>query len=512
MLMMVMSIFFSVMSTGMMSYLTMSTQIGPWVAPVFVVVCMVFVIPFIKSKWFYEHAVVAIASGSVGGMIGICLGLSFPSFYVLHKNLFESWVADPVKLCFLIFGFVVCAGLYALFLSYFLRHYFLHKSDLTYPMSQLVYDVIFIDKHQKSHHRMLAGVGVATVWNLITISARSSLAMYVPQIHMFPLVSTVGFIAGISIVFPIVLGFCIRVFILDMVRIYSGSLVSGNSFLITFCFGMLISLVARMIWHAWKTRNDQQVYKRTLFWHETFLKSKFFLGSYVLILAASFALLHSFGVSAIICLYSFVAIAWLSKYMVEIIGEIGIIDVDNYVWFVLLPLLYAMAPASDVLIAVAVFSMLSLGLIVDFMFSYKLADLAQVSYRKIVRYQLFALFSAAAIAGVFFLWFSQMWKLNNFALVGFKAHELDDVIQFGFYDYRVLLSGIVTGFLVLIMTSELLVTIGAVIMAPFTSITLVVAGICAHLIKKKERWYPLWFGVYAGHMLWLIVQAFLYHK
>jgi high-affinity Fe2+/Pb2+ permease len=38
---------------------------------------------------------------------------------------------------------------------------------------------------------------------------------------------------------------------------------------------------------------------------------------------------------------------------------------------------------------------------------------------------------------------------------------------------------------------------------------LVVAGIGAHLVKKKEQWYPMWFGVYAGHMLWLIGQAFL---
>ncbi len=509
MLMLALSIFFATFSTGMMSYLTMSTQLGPWVGPIFVVVCMVFVIPFVKSKWFYEHAVITIASGSVGGMVGICLGLSFPAFYFLHKELFDAWVAQPIKLCFILFCFVMCAGMYALFLSYFLRHYFLNRLPAKFPMSQLVYDVLFKDKQQKSHHRMLAGVGVVTVWNAMTMFVRSSLAMYATQLHMLPLLLSVGFMSGISIVFPIFFGFCIRVFVLDIVRIYTGSLVSGNSFLVTFCFGMLITLVVHMIWHAWKVKKSRQVHERNFYWRQKLLNSKFFALCYLLILGLSFVLLQFFGATGIICLYSFFAIAWLSKYMVEILAEIGIIDVDSYVWFVILPLVYKMAPASNVVIAIAVFSMLSLGLIVDFMFSYKLADLAHVSYNKVMRYQLISFFCAASVAGMFFLWFFQIWKLNDFALAGFKAHELDAVIQFGFYDYKVLLSGIVVGFCVLFLTSELLIIIGAVIMEPFTSMVLIIAGIGAYLVKKKEQWYPMWFGVYAGHMLWLLGQAFL---
>ncbi len=509
MLMMAMSVLFSTLSTGMMSYLAMSTQLGPWVAPVFVVVCMVFVIPFVKSKWFYEHAVITIASGSVGGMIGICLGLSFPSFYFLHKDLFDSWAANPLKMCFILFAFILCAGFYALFLSHFLRHYFLHQPYAKFPMSQLVYDVIFVDRQQKSHHQMVAGLGVATLWNGIMMTIQSSLVMYASQLHMVPLISTVGFIAGVSIVFPVILGFCIKIFILDIVAFYTGSQASGNSFLITFCFGMLITVLLHMLWHAWKKRKDVDVAQRNKYWREKFKHSKFFVFVYLLIFSVSFGLLKSFGASSLVCFYSFFAIAWLSKYMVEIISEVGIIDVDNYVWFVILPLVYNMALASDGIVAIAVFAMLSLGLIVDFMFSYKLADLANVSYPKIVRYQIVSLFCAALVAGLFFLWFSRMWEANYFELSGFKAHELDALIQYAFYDYKVLLSGIVVGCLILTMTSELLLTIGAVLMAPFTSGVLVVVAAITHFIKKKEKWYPLWFGIYAGHMLWLGLQIFI---
>lgn len=511
MLMLVMSIFFSVMSAGMMSYLAMSIQLGPWVAPVFVVVCMVFVIPFIKSKWFYEHAVVAISSGSVGGMIGICLGLSFPSFYFLHKELFESWVAEPIKLCSILFAFVMCAALYALFLGYFLRHYFLHKPRAKFPMSQLVYDVLFIDDQQKAHQRMIAGVSIATFWNMLMFVCRSSLVVYASQLHMVPLLLSVGFVAGMVIAIPVFIGLCIRLIVLDSVRIFTGSILSLNSFLITFGTGMLMVALFRMMFFAWKNQKSPEVIKRNLYWHKKF-KDNRILKWYVLIAAFIFGLLYFFGGSWLVSLYTLIAIAWLSKYMVQIISRVGIIEIDSYAWFVILPLVYMIAPTSDVVIAIAVFATLCLGLIIDFMFSYKLADLANVSYHKIVRYQLIASFCASISAGLFFIWFCKTWGLASFAFIAPKAHELDSVINFGYFDFKVLIAGILCGSAVLMITAELLTVIGAVLMTPFMSLTLVVAGVGAHLVKKRERWYPVWFGVYAGHMLWLIVQAFLYHK
>ncbi len=508
MLMMTMAIFFSVMSTGMMSFLTMNTQLGPWVAPVFVVVCMVFVIPFIKSKWFYEHAIVAIASGSAGGMIGICLGLSFPSFYFLHKELFESWLAEPIKLCAVIFCFVMSASLYALFLGFFLRHYFLHEPRAKFPMSQLVYDVIFVDEQQKSHHRMVAGVGVATLWNSLMLLGRSSLAVYAPQLHMLPLLLSVGFVAGMVIALPVFVGFCIRLIVLDGVRMYTGSNLSLNSFLITFCTGMLMVALARMIFLAWKNRKSKKVHERNQYWHKKIKEHNIFKW-YAVIVAGMCAIFYFFGGFLIVSLYTLVAIAWLSKYMVQIISEVGIIEIDSYAWFVILPLVYMVAPTSDVVVAIAVFATLCLGLIVDFMFSYKLADLAKISYHKIIRYQLIASFCAAIAAGLFFIWFCTTWGLSSFEFVTPKAHELDSIIKFGQFDLKILIAGILCGVVVLMITSELLTVIGAILMAPFMSATLVIAGMSAHLIKKRERWYPMWFGVYAGHMLWLIIQVIL---
>ncbi|MBP7854556.1 hypothetical protein KAZ82_01310 [Candidatus Babeliales bacterium] len=508
MLMMMLSVLFSMVSTAMMAYLAMNTQLGPWVAPVFVVVCMVFVIPLVKGGWFYEHAVIAIASGSVGGMIGICLGLSFPSFYFLHKELFDSWLQDPIKFSGIIFCFVVIAALYALFLGYFLRHYFLHRPRAKFPMSQLVYDVIFVDVAKKSHRLMMSGLGVATLWNSIMMLSRSAWVLYAPQLHMFPLLMSVGFVAGMTITFPVFIGLIIREFGFKLVRVHTGSTLLTNSFLMTFCFGMLLMVVLRMIIVSWKNRKSQEVQQRTEYWHKKFKDSAVFKW-YVLIIGLIVAWLHFFGASVITCVYALIAIAWLSKYMVQIIAEVGIIEVDSYAWLVILPLVYIIAPPSMVVVSIAVFATLCLGLVVDFMFSYKLADLANVSYHKVVRYQMMASVCAAISAGLFFWWYCQFLTYESFALVAPKAHELDHVIKFGQYDHTVLMAGVLCAGLVLLLTSELLIVIGAVLMDPFMSLVLVIAGICAHFVKEREKLYPLWFGIYAGHMLWLIVQAIL---
>ncbi len=194
-------------------------------------------------------------------------------------------------------------------------------------------------------------------------------------------------------------------------------------------------------------------------------------------------------------------------YMVKMVANVGIIEIDSYVWFLILPLVYSLAPVSLSVVVIAVFSTLCLGLVVDCLFSYKLAALARISYGMVVRYQLVALGASLVASGLFFLWYVKVWGLGSLVLMSPKAHELDSVMRFGHYNYKALLSGFAYGFVMQWFTSELLVVIGAVLMMPFMSISLVVAGALAHLIRYRERLYPVCFGVYAGYMVWLMVQA-----
>jgi hypothetical protein len=134
------SIFFSIVSTAMMSYLAMSTQLGPWVAPVFVVVCMVLAMPLTSKDWFKKYVIVTIAAGSIGGMVGTCLGLTWPAFYFLHERVFELSMKSPLTFASNVSMFVFCAGLPAFVAAYFFKDYLIVHRKLPFPMSKLIHD------------------------------------------------------------------------------------------------------------------------------------------------------------------------------------------------------------------------------------------------------------------------------------------------------------------------------------------------------------------------------------
>jgi len=506
MLMFFLSVFFSIISTGMMSYLAMTTQLGPWVAPVFVVVCMVLMMPFFDARWFKKNIVVTIAAGSIGGMVGICLGLSIPSFYFLHHHLFVRWLSTPWIFILIIAGFVLCAAAFALLIATTIKDRVFAKPSARFPMVQLVHNVIFIKTQEMAQAFMLMGISFATIWNLLMWFARSALSPFVLQMHAIPMLLSVGFVAGIVIAPPVLLGLATRVFIIETLHQYIVTTVSSHVFLITFASGMLITWLFQF---AIKMLLFQKL-KALLsynFWVRKIEDMRWYVYS-MMILCCVILLLSVWGTPLIAQWYVVAMIVILSWYLVQIVAEVGVVEVDSYVWFIVLPLIYFATLSSLTIVAIAVFATLCLGLVIDCLFSYKLAQLSNVEFSSVFKYQILSSVVAAFSVGLFFWWYSRTFEAESFSLFVSRAHELDDIIKFGRYDYRILLCGFVYGWLVRCMTAELLIVIGAVLMVPSVSIWLVIAGAFAHIVRQREKYYPLWFGVYAGHSLWLIVRAF----
>lgn len=505
--MMLLSVLFSAISTIMMSYVTMNVQLGPWIAPIFVVVCMVIVIPLVKAQWFYEHAIMAIVAGSLGGMIGICLGLSFPSFYFLHKALFEYWLSMPLMFCSALFLLIICASMYALFLSYFLRYYFLNKPGYVYPMSQLVYDVIFVDVKKRSHDLMISGVVIAGIWNFFMGAGRICLMMgFAMQVHMIPLLMSVGFVAGSAIALPIFAGSCIRFLLMQIMHVFLQSTVTEHSCLITFCLGMLIAAFAKFIYAEFNLKNRKDMRLRNMYMVQQFKKSKIWI-LYAGIIGMIFVSLTWFHTSWMSIVYGIFMIAWLSKYLVQVLAKFGVIEVDSYVWLVLLPMIYFLHPTSLSVVIIAIFATLVLGIVVDAMFSYKVIDLAKISYQKALRYQIVASICSGLTAAIFFWIYGKHWMDHAAIVLAPKAHELDAIIRLGHYDYRILIFGILMGLIILAVTSELIVIIGAMLMSSFMALILIIAGGLSYWVIDRKKWYPFWFGIYAGQILCLMVET-----
>ena len=88
----IVSIALSLFSTVVMSYISMATPIGPWIAPTLVLLATILFKVFLRNSTYSQNIALATAAGSVGGILATAFGFSFPTLYFLDPTLFNSLV------------------------------------------------------------------------------------------------------------------------------------------------------------------------------------------------------------------------------------------------------------------------------------------------------------------------------------------------------------------------------------------------------------------------------------
>ena len=511
-LLVVLSVFFSVLSAMMMSYLAMSTQLGPWVAPVFVVVCMVLAMPLTSKNWFKKYVIVTIAAGSMGGMVGMCLGLTWPAFYFLNQHSFNQSMKSPVLFASGVSMFVLCAGMLAFLATYFFKDYLIAQRHLPFPMSKLIHDVVYINDARASQFMMVQGIVASSAWNMFLWAQRVLLSPYLLMMHMIPMLFSIGFVAGRLSSVSLLIGMLVRKFALYGIRNQYFLASSDKEFVVTFCSGMFLALISAQAF-LYFVYNKGRVYQA--FTLSNFFESvaRLFRVSHIrFLLVAAMVLpmvfLHTWHISWLAQGYLFLALLLVSYYVSVIVAKVGVIDLSVFVWVILLPLAY-LASGNQLtgVIVVAVFSMLFVGLVVDLLFSYKLAELSRIAYKRILGYQMLGFFVAVTSSGFVIWWYAHNFQLGSVGLLAQSAQEFNVMIQFGTYDHRIVLLGFVFGLIMRLFVPEPLVVVGSILMETGVTIWLVLAGAISYMVKKRERFYPFWFGVYSSHALWMMIWA-----
>ena len=94
----------AIFSTLVLTYVSIATMFGPFIAPVLVLLASMLLRPMItsQSRKAFEHALSIVqAIGSVGGMLGIAIGFTLPTVYFLSPETFAQLIANP-------FSFSLC--------------------------------------------------------------------------------------------------------------------------------------------------------------------------------------------------------------------------------------------------------------------------------------------------------------------------------------------------------------------------------------------------------------------
>lgn len=510
-LLLFLTIFFSALSTSMMNYLVMQLPLGPWVGPLFVVVCMVCLIPIVSRKWFQDHAIVTICAGSIGGMVGLGLGMTVPSFYFLYPGEFLIWLQHPIQFAGVISLLVLCAGAMAFLIAYVIKDHLIVDELLPFPMSKVVYDIVSVDRYSDMHRLMWTGIGISSVWNLMLIGCKTLMRVSMMSYHMIPMLLALGFVAGDLITVPIIIGLINRMFAIRVLRIYFDH-IHDKEFLILFCLGMLFvymvhSAVTMLIQYF--KNNDASLPTRL----KLHMKNPYIVVLFMTVLGMSSAALHLLGVGWYEQLLVFPLLCIIGFNIAKLVGEVGVVSIDGFVWCFLLILMYACTAVLPLnLLLVALFVSVCLGMVIDLTFSYKLAHLAGVAYRRILTYQLVGFSVAVVLSGIIMWYYAQSFDHESLKFLAFQAQDLDALINFGSFNYQLFLCGMAAGLLILLAGQRLLVVIGATLFAPTEGVCLIVAGLLTYFVADRKKYFPLCFGMYASHALWMMLWAIMYHK
>jgi len=506
------SIILSFTSTCLMSYLAMAITIAPWVAPVFVMVLMILLLQVVNKEWFKHHVVVGIAAGSLGGMVGMCLGLTWPSLYFLHKETFLLWMQSPWKFAGTISLLVFAAGSFAFLIANFLRYHLIVECDLKFPMSRLVHDIVYVDNQRRGVMMMLNGLVVSSSWNIFTWIARVPFHAYTSQLHTIPIFLSIGFVAGQLITIPLFIGLCSRIVALTFLKNDFFQMVKEQEFILTFSSGMLLGLVSIVVLSyllkVFKNKTGIAGGDLALLVSRV-LKHRLYLGCLFFSVLLCCAVLYSWNVSWIQQLYVLISLFFLCSVVAFIVGEVGVVEVQSFVNFIILPFTYFFFVSSMSALVIIVFCTVCVGVVVDLFFSYKLAHLAKIPYMRILKYQLLGFFVAATCVGFILWWYIYVFKLGSTHLLAEQALSQEILITFANYNYKILAMGFAYVAVLSFFCKEILVIIGGIMMPVSMSFWLILAGGFSYFIKKREQFYPFWFGVYASHSLWMIIRVLM---
>lgn len=503
------SVVLSFLSTVVMSYLAISIEVTFWVAPIISLLMLLLSVFLLGKRLSQDSVVMLLAAGSLGEMIGLAIGFSWPTLYFLHKNIFLQWMESPVFFASMITMLVVAAGSLAAIIT---RLLWPRLKRLSFPTARVVYRMIY--KFEKSDsNQMVKGMLLSGVWSASALAFRRSLQGFLLlQIHTIPTLLSMGFVAGSLVTKPLMLGMATRFFLLQEFQKTIFGYARQEDFVLTFALGMLSAVICKSFLillkglYAWMSVQN---------WPSDYIRIKNYTGKYfdwALSVGAIFfcsLILRHWHMSFAQQSYMIFALTVACMILASVFAETGVLDLPSFGSFVVIPFGYLFYVSSEVQLISFVFATICLGLVVVLLFSWKIADLARISLFEVVKYQAIGFFVAAISVGFVVWWYAIELNLSASSLFSSQALLQEKFMTLQLYDVRVWLFGFLFGVALYSLTTEMSLVITGCMMEFAVVGWVIFAGIIARFVKDREAYYPFCFGVYASHAIWLFVQTIL---
>ncbi len=539
------SIVFTIFATAVLSYVSMATMIGPWIAPAIVLLTsLVFKlrrIPKNRSETNKEMALIQTV-GSVGGILGVGVGFSLPTLYFLDPDAFNALIQFPVYFCTLIAVVCFAAGGFGIWLARCFADKFVEEERLEFPVSQMIYKMISSQSQEKQANSMMFGLGASGLICFLRDGVFRIQGILHKVYYIFPrffgkemvfaitpMLWAIGFIVGGGIVFPLLVGMFSKYFILyplnnhaNYLPFYLFSPFKYYDFVTAFCSGLVLSELImgllkypKIILKKIKSFSGYDFFEKTkdlngVYRNKLKTNSKFLINlEPVLTILGCIIILSYFKFSFFAQAFLLIAIVLFTYQISYLGGKIGLITFGRFATFIMIPMMLLFKLDFMQITFLCVFFNVCAGVASDLLFDYKVAQLCDLSFKKVHRYQWFGLVITSLCIG-FFLWLLfttfQVGSADLFAQRG-KSRAL--LIQSLNFDFTVLFLGFLFGYILKKLKISPTMVFGGILMPNSLTIGLVVGALISWYTKKSEKYFPLWSGVFAGESIWILVSILL---
>ncbi|MFA6263051.1 MAG: OPT/YSL family transporter [Candidatus Babeliales bacterium] len=530
-LVLILGIVFTLFSVITLSYVSMATMVGPWIAPTLVLLgnCFYRLRPAKNAAQQTEEIALMQAIGAGGGIIATGIGFALPMLYFLDEKAFTELLAQPWYFCGFLAILCLVAGGLGLWFGRWVGPSFLDTQSYQFPVSALTYRTITAHTQPLLAKKFMWGsLGTIVMcffrdgfWRcggLIskTYHALPSLFGTSIAISIWPTLWAIGFSVGTSVALPLFVGLIAKYVVAYPLAHHAlwanFSLfppMSVDTFSVAFCSGLILSeLLVSLPGYAKKLGLWLRAFPQTSTQHFlplTIAGKKSHLIELGIICFSAVLLLSYFSMSLLaqVGLVIFTLVA--TRAICQIAGKIGMLPFGRFSTFIVIPLLLIFKLNALQATIVCVFFDICAATASDLLFDYKIGDLCTIDRKKIYRYQWIGLVVTALSIGVILWLLFTHFQLGSEALFAQRGKAKALLLQSLHFDKYIVFLGVLFGWVLKYAKLSPTMVFGGLIMPNSISIGLILGGLATKLVKNPENAQPFCAGILAVESIWTLL-------
>jgi hypothetical protein len=518
----VMSFLLSIFSTAIMGYISMAVPIGPWIAPMLVLIIALCAKLFYFSSKKNGAMVYMVSAGSIGGILATGCGFSVPTLFFLDAHLFEVWLHSPTYFIAVMAALSLCAGWFGMWVANSIEDLFIYSSAYEFPISQALHKLIVAQQQMRKAAELAIGFCGSFLFFFMQVGLHvRGYLLRVPRLfcivpHMqlkwlcvqeifidfslFPMLVSIGFIAGISIAIPLLVGAIAKVLLTAPINIFLFSHIPTTDFLLALCSGMVVVGTLDEFMRVPKKWSGHL----TAFFGTVGRKN---VREFIGVVCACMLFFTYFQFSLVLQWYTLLFTCICTYQIVIIAAKIGLAQLGRFATFVMVPALFLFKLNAIQIVFISTFVQIAGGVACDLLFSRKLGVLMHIDVKSIRKYQYLGLIVSSLCVGIVFLFLINRFGLGSSELFAQKAYARKLLLEVKNFNIYILFIGAAFGLLLKYVRINPMLVLGGILMPSSISLGLITGGLLSYMVTNRQEYVPFWSGVFAGNSVWMLLRS-----